>query len=111
MKPVDLDLALRATLEKAIPHITAPALLDAVTTFLVTGSWRSELGGDMYRWTDILNQGVENVMFRYCVYTAHDAKSSVMSQLHCREALLRSLTQLQISLSHAPVLDPLPLGV
>jgi len=100
MKPVDLDLALRATLEKAIPRITAPPLLDAVTTFLVTGEWNSQLGGDMYRWTDILNQGVENVMFRYCVYTAHDAKSSVMSQLHCREALLRSLTQLQISLSH-----------
>jgi hypothetical protein len=92
---------LRDLLARALPYIPTPIMVDAVSSFLVTGSWVRPFEHGRY-WLDPINRRIDTTMTRYCIYRAHATKSSVKTQIHALDSLNRSIAELEVLLSSEP---------
>jgi hypothetical protein len=69
-------------------------MVDAVTTFLVTGSWVRPIEQGRY-WLDAISRRIDTTMTRYCIHQAHATKSSVKTQIHALDSLNSSIVELE----------------
>ena len=69
-------------------------MVDAVSSFLVTGTWTRTIEQDRF-WGDELSRWIDTTMTRYCIHRAHATRSSVKTQIHALDALNSSIIELK----------------
>jgi len=92
------ERVIRALLPKALPRVTSPALVEAITVFLVTGQWIRPIEPGRY-WEDEINRRVSITMTRYCARQVLFGKGSVKTQTYALDAFNSAVVELEYYLT------------